>query len=73
MYFCNCPLVVKRKRQYLLIPQVFPRASQGFLQSQDGGEQKVELAGFDFLDGASIQFHEFGQFFLGQIPPQALS
>ena len=46
--------------------QGIPGASQGCLHTQDGGEQDVELAGFDFLDGPGIHVHQFSELFLGE-------
>ena len=40
---------------------------QRFLNAEHRGEQEVDRAGLDFLDGPRVKAHQFGQFFLRKL------
>ena len=46
--------------------QRIPRATQSFLQTQDGCQENVQFSGFNLLDCARIHVHQFGELFLRQ-------
>ena len=44
----------------------FPRASQGSLNPNEGGQQDVHFTSFNFLDSPGMQRNHFGQPLLGE-------
>jgi len=44
--------------------QIVPLAPQRLFQSQHRGQQDVDMAGLNFLDGADVQIHRLGEFLL---------
>jgi hypothetical protein len=50
----------------LVIEEIPDGASEGRLESQQGGEHDVDLAGLDLLDRPGIQVGRFRQLFLGE-------
>jgi len=46
--------------------QGIPGARQGRLQTQNGGEQDVQLAGFNLLDSPGIDVYQFRELLLGE-------
>ena len=59
--------VSKTDRQIcpLLPHQIIPGAAQRLVQAQHRGQQDIDVPGLNFLDGADVEIHPFGQFFLG--------
>jgi hypothetical protein len=49
-----------------VIEEIPDRASEGRLESQQGGEHDVDLAGLDLLDRPGIQVGRFRQLFLSE-------
>ena len=57
----------------LLRKQFGPGAGQGALNAQDGRDQDVDVAGFDFLNRAEIQVGQFREALLGDCPGGSLT
>lgn len=53
--------------------QPVPRAPQGFLESQNRRQENVEIARFDFLNGADVQIHQLGKPQLRELPRHTLA
>lgn len=51
--------------------QIFPPAFERRLESFDRRDQYVQFAGFDFLNGADVQFCQVSELLLGHVQPGA--
>jgi len=55
----------------LLVNEFIPRAIQGAMDTDEGCEKNVDLAGFDLLHGAYIQIRQFSKPFLSHFTGNA--
>lgn len=57
----------------LFLQERVPGAAEGVTQPDGRGDEDVGLPGFDLLQGADVEFGQFGEFFLGHFPRHAFA